>query len=97
VASDRSGSPLMKRPSKRDSKASVASDREALTSHPFAGLGGGAWERLGAALPDGPAPSQEVAQAPSSPQEAAWLRGKIVVRREKKGRGGKLATVIEGL
>jgi len=28
---------------------------------------------------------------------APGLRGKIVVRREKKGRGGKTATIVEGL
>lgn len=64
-----------------------------LSSNPFAALGGALGE-----LPPGP-PLAE-APPPTSPSVEAsppGLQGKLVVRREKKGRGGKTATVIEGL
>ncbi|GAB4567712.1 MAG: hypothetical protein Tsb0020_20490 [Haliangiales bacterium] len=41
------------------------------------------------------APEQETANA--APEEPAPLSGKIVLRREKKGRGGKTVTRISGL
>jgi len=64
-----------------------------LSSNPFAGLGGVLGE-----LPAG----EPIADPPKKAGEGAEiarpsLRGKIVVRREKKGRGGKTATIIEGL
>jgi translation initiation factor 1 len=62
----------------------------ALTDSPFANLA----ESLGE-LPEGE-PSPEPAEH-SSAVSSQPFRGKIVVRREKKGRGGKTATVIEGL
>ncbi|MCH9687190.1 MAG: translation initiation factor [Deltaproteobacteria bacterium] len=67
----------------------------ALSSNPFASLAGA----LGDVPPgEAPAPSEasEATNAPDDP--AVSLRGKkIVVRREKKGRGGKTATMVEGL
>lgn len=55
----------------------------------------GALATLRGALPEGsePAPA-DTATAARSP---AALNGKIVVRREKKGRGGKTATLVEGV
>jgi translation initiation factor 1 len=54
--------------------------------NPFAGLAG----KLGS-LPPGPAPAPEPkAPAPRGPARA-------VVRMERKGRGGKEVTVVEGL
>lgn len=53
---------------------------------PFAGLGG----RLGA-LPPGSSP------APASPSPAPHVPARAVVRFERKGHGGKEATVIERL
>lgn len=64
-----------------------------LSSNPFAALGGALGE-LPAGAPPSAAPSEVPAPA-SAP--SSTLRGKIVVRREKKGRGGKAVTVIEGL
>lgn len=64
-----------------------------LTSNPFAALGGALGDQPAAASPStepSPAPTAAHASAPA-------LHGKIVVRREKKGRGGKVVTVIEGL
>lgn len=52
---------------------------------PFAKL-----EQLRAALPEGDAPEE---QRPSP----APRQGKVVVRREKKGRGGKMVTIVEGI
>jgi translation initiation factor 1 len=51
----------------------------------------------------GDLPSGEVASAPPHPEPTPnnaaplMLQGKIILRREKKGRGGKTATVLEGL
>jgi translation initiation factor 1 len=71
---------------KRDAK--VASPEPAEPFHsPFAGLA----ERLG--MPAAPAPP------PAAPTAAAPPRGpaRAVVRLERKGRGGKEATVVEKL
>lgn len=66
-----------------------------LSSNPFAALGGVLGD-----LPPGAPPSPAAAE-PSAPlpadASAPALHGKLVVRREKKGRGGKAVTVIEGL
>lgn len=64
-----------------------------LTDNPFAALSGS----LGDLPPGDPpamTPEPSTTTAPPSPPV---FRGKIVVRREKKGRGGKTVTVIEGL
>jgi len=68
-----------------------------LSSNPFAALGGALGD-----LPPGEAtepspPEPKPKPVGASAGGASTLRGKIVVRREKKGRGGKTATVIEGL
>jgi translation initiation factor 1 len=79
-------------------KPRIATDDGSSLEHPaLAGLGA-----LRALVPDGDdAPSPTVddgAEAPSEdPTEDPSWSGKIVVRREKKGRGGKAATVIEGI
>lgn len=66
-----------------------------LTTHPFAALQG-----AHANLPDGPGtvsePDAECLATASDPAEA-WRGAKIVIRREKKGRGGKTATILEGV
>jgi translation initiation factor 1 len=65
-------------------------------------------EALRAALPAGPAPApieepaaerDAAAPAAATPKRSTpWSRGpKLVVRRERKGHGGKTATRIEGL
>lgn len=64
-----------------------------LSSNPFAALQGVLGDRAPEELASGP-PEPQPAPVETSPPD---LRGKIVVRREKKGRGGKTATVIEGL
>lgn len=56
---------------------------------PFAKLAG-----LKADVPSAPAPAQK---APAPPQPAAKPPARAVVRIERKGRGGKEATVIEKL
>lgn len=63
----------------------------ALTQSPFAAL-------AGAALPPrDEGPKTEEPAPPAPPVESPALRGKIVVRREVKGRGGKTVTRITGL
>lgn len=66
-----------------------------LSSNPFAALGGVLGE-LPPGAPPSPAPAEPPAPVPVEGSAPA-LRGKLVVRREKKGRGGKAVTVIEGL
>lgn len=66
----------------------------ALQHNPFAALRP---EGSPEARPD-PTPSAPNPSAPESPEpETGWGAGKIVLRREKKGRGGKTVTRIEGL
>lgn len=52
--------------------------------------------KLKAELPAAPAAAAASAPAPRAPPKKLYA-GKIVVRREKKGRGGKTVTCIEGL
>jgi translation initiation factor 1 len=48
--------------------------------------------------PDAPTTSAPQAPAPAEPGEPALPRtGKIVLRRERRGHGGKTVTVVEGL
>lgn len=64
-----------------------------LRSNPFAGLSD-ALDRV----PQGEGLQPEAAvPEDSGPNAGGVYDGKIVVRREKKGRGGKTATAIEGL
>ena len=67
----------------------VTTDASPLTSNPFASLLG-----EGEALPDAPAPAEP---APVAAKAPADLRGRLIVRRQKKGQGGKTVTCIEGL
>lgn len=62
--------------------------------NPFAQLLGG-----GAAADEAPVPPSQAAAAPPGDAWEAQLRGlaKAVVRRERKGRGGKTVTLVEGL
>lgn len=64
-----------------------------LTDNPFAALQGALGE-LPAGAPPAADPGRPAAPADPSPPQ---LRGTIVIRREKKGRGGKTVTVVEGL
>lgn len=64
----------------------------ALSSNPFAALQGALGE-----LPEGAPLDEPPAVAAAATGAPLGLREKLVVRREKKGRGGKTATVIEGL
>lgn len=57
----------------------------------FSGLGA-----LREQLPAGDAPAAET-PAPDEPATAATPRGKVVVRREKKGRKGKTVTRVSGI
>jgi translation initiation factor 1 len=72
-----------------------------LAAAPGGGLGGlaAALQATGLAAST-PAPTPTVrspaADGAAAPSGAGGLRGKVVIRREKKGRGGKTATVLEG-
>jgi translation initiation factor 1 len=63
-----------------------------LSANPFAALQGALGE-----LPPGEAVTTEPQPEPAPSDVPSWMHGKLVLRREKKGRGGKTATVIEGL
>ncbi|MEM9456944.1 MAG: translation initiation factor [Myxococcota bacterium] len=67
-----------------------------LTDNPFAALQGSLGDLPEAELPTEP-PTMPTSPTPPTSSAAAPFRGKIVIRREKKGRGGKTVTVIEGL
>jgi translation initiation factor 1 len=74
-------------------KRIATDDSSSLTNNPFAGLG----DALGS-VPEGEAiPETTPTEAISSDTTPDLFGPKVVVRREKKGRGGKTATVIEGL
>lgn len=82
------------KPPKNRSKqpAKLVSDAAPLTSNPFAGLA--------ALLPNAPA-GPEPAPDPTPPITDAATdlarAGRLIVRRQKKGQGGKTVTCIEGL
>jgi translation initiation factor 1 len=87
------------KPSKNRSRqpAKLVSDAAPLTSNPFAGLA--------ALLPNAPAgpepaadPTPPITDAAAEPSPArGGLAGRLIVRRQKKGQGGKTVTCIEGL
>ncbi|NVB37345.1 translation initiation factor [Pseudenhygromyxa sp. WMMC2535] len=70
----------------------IVSDDVPLTSNPFAGLAGA----LGP-LPEGPPVEAEPAPPEPRPKPAAPASARVIVRRQKKGQGGKAATFVEGL
>lgn len=66
---------------------------EAMSNNPFAALLDAREQ-----VPDGDPVAERPEEPPSSEDaDGVSFDGKLVVRREKKGRGGKTATVIEGL
>jgi translation initiation factor 1 len=69
----------------------VTPDATPLRSSPFASI----LPAL-ADVPDGPPPPLEPEPAPT-PKSTADLRGRLVVRRQKRGQGGKTVTCVEGL
>lgn len=64
----------------------------ALTHNPFAALSGGSG---GSAPPE--APARDVEAQPDAKAQGGLLAGKLVVRRESKGRSGKTVTRVSGL
>ncbi len=68
-------------------------DTSPLQNNPLSSLGELA-DRVG----EGPAPAAEpVATRPRSKAKPAPLGGKIVIRKQRKGHGGKTVTCVEGL
>ncbi|PRQ06797.1 hypothetical protein [Enhygromyxa salina] len=83
----------MRKRSKQPAKLDV-SDAAPLTSSPFAGLA--------ALLPDAPAAPVEASQpeppaATAEPAGSSLATARLIVRRQKKGQGGKTVTFVEGL
>lgn len=75
---------------KRKRVAAETSDASELTHSPFAALGGSAEATE-------PAETVEPAETAGPADTSISFDAKIVVRREKKGRGGKTVTRITGL
>ncbi len=92
---------MAKRP-KRGEATSAGGQK--LTQSPFAALAGlhamsapQPAETTGAETSEGTTRAESTASPPGDPSAAPRLNRKIVVRREKKGRGGKTVTRISGL
>lgn len=77
---------MAKRPPKTEPRTP-----EAPFHSPFAGLGA-----LREALPDAPPVAEPAPAGPASGSSSPSL-GKLVLQREKKGRGGKTVTRVRGL
>ncbi len=76
-------------------RTKITTDASALTSNPFA--------QLSVDVPDAPERAESSSTAaettPSTPSPPAPLRfgARVIVRRQKKGQGGKTVTCAEGL
>ncbi len=84
---------------KKRQRLNLDSDGEMPTNNAFAALGG-----LSASLPKAPdhsvaepAKSGHSAPQPSKPKPDSIFAQKVIVRRQKKGHGGKTVTLIEGV
>jgi translation initiation factor 1 len=75
---------------------STAKAPQVLAHNPFTKLAGLRAE-LPSTEPPPPPPEPEKAAAPKAPPKPVRPRGKVVVRRERKGHGGKTVTVVEGV
>jgi len=65
----------------------------ALKHNPFAALTGDS----ATAVPAGPSSVAPASSVSEQPAQRAKSRGRLVLRREKKGRGGKTVVVVTGL
>ena len=79
-------------------RSKIVADDGALTNNPFAALlGGDGGADSDADAEAEVADSDRLADEPAPSSGAVDLRGKLVVRRQKKGQGGKTVTCVEGL
>ncbi len=86
----------------RKTDRTITPDNASLVSNPFAGLAG-----LSSALPAEPEPEpapapEEAEPAKTEVDESPWrspgaLAGKLVIRRQRKGHGGKTITRVSGI
>lgn len=81
-----------KKKKKRDEKAGSAGAAEAFSHNPFAALAGSK-----VAPTPSPPPGSDGGQGEAPSRAANPYRAKVVVRREKSGRGGKTVTRVSGL
>jgi translation initiation factor 1 len=65
-----------------------------LGQNPFGSLDPAALKKSGFSVPDRPMPPPKEAAAPKPP--APKNRGRVEIRRETQGRGGKTVTVVSG-
>lgn len=78
---------------KRDESApSGGASSQPPRNQPFARLR----ELVGDGLPSRPEPEPERTSAAAASSSAPRIAGRIVVRRERTGRGGKAVTIVEG-
>ena len=75
---------------KPKAKVLVTSDGQALTASPFVSLAA-----LKDQVPEGKAPAPSPTRATTEPTLASVA--KLVVRKERKGHGGKTVTLVQGL
>ena len=85
----------MAKANKSKKSKAYAGDESPLVNNPFAAL-------LGGDEPPADEEDEPVEDLPEPPRAeaapvAAKPKGRVVVRREKKGRGGKTVTIVEGL
>lgn len=80
----------MGKPKNTGERRSLGGPEQGLGHNPFAGLSGGTGRAPGETLPDANAPDGAAAQVEPEGTE-------VIVRRERKGRGGKGVILIEGL
>jgi len=73
----------------KKNKSVDTSGGDELTHNPFAAL-------AGADLPEAPERASDT-PADDAPEPSPKFDGKVVVRREKKGRGGKTVTRVSGI
>ena len=85
----------MTKKNRKKNKIDTSGDREPLRHNPFADLLRG---QDSADLPEGPEPGS-ADYAPKSPdvEERLKVLKKVVLRQERKGRGGKTVTLVSGL
>ena len=80
----------MAKKNRKKPDARVSTDAGALKQSPFAAL-------AGLDAPPAPVAARAPVEAAAEPKSAAGFPDKLVVRREKKGRGGKTVTRLEGV
>jgi translation initiation factor 1 len=87
----------MSRPKETRKKVEVSRPAAPLQSNPFAMLGElDALKNLAPAPEPEPVPVAPSVKSPATPSVPKKMRGRLILRREKKDRGGKVVVVVSG-